>query len=80
MVNGFDLGFVIKQTLTTIYKKIDLAKVSLILCTNNYLLYQCLVQLGTTSEKQLIINIMVLRQLFEGREIDEIRSICGKDN
>ena len=80
MVNGFDLGFIIKQTLTIICKRIDLPKIPLILCTNSYLLYQCLIQLGTTSEKRLMINIMALRQSYKGRKIDEIRWICGKDN
>lgn len=73
MVNGFDLRFVIKQTFNIIYKRIDLPKISLILCTDSYLLYQCLVQLGTTSEKWLIINIIALKQFFEGQEIDKIR-------
>ena len=36
MVNGFDLGFVIKQTLATICKRIDLAKIPLVLCTDSY--------------------------------------------
>ncbi len=80
IINGFNLGFVIKQTLATICKRIDLAKVPLILCTNFYLLYQCLVQLGTTSEKRLMINIIVLRQSYAQRKIDEIRWICGEDN
>ena len=72
MVNEFNLGFVIKQMLATIYKRIDLAKIPLILYTNSYLLYQYLVQLGTISEKWLIINIIARRQSYEGREIDEI--------
>ena len=72
MVNEFDLGFVIKQTLATIYKRIDLAKILLILYTDSYLLYQCFVQLETISEKRLMIHIMALKQSYEGREIDEI--------
>ena len=60
-------------TLAMIYKRINLLKIPLILCTNSYLLYQCLVQLGTTSEKRLMIDIMAFRQSYEGREIDEIR-------
>ena len=73
MVNGFDLEFVIKQTFATRCKKINSAKIPLALCTDSYLLYQCLVQLGTTSEKRLMIDIMALRMSYEGREIDEIR-------
>ena len=80
MVNGFDLGFVIKQTFTMIYKRINLPKIPLILCTDSYSLYQCLIQLGTTSEKRLMINIMTLKQSYEGRQIDKIRWIYGKDN
>ena len=79
-MNGFDLGFVIKQTLAIICKRIDLPKIPLILYIDSYLLYQCFVQLGTTSEKRLMINIMVLRQSYKRQEIDKIRWICGKDN
>jgi hypothetical protein len=39
-----------------------------------------LVKLGTTQEKRLIIDIITLRQLYERREITEIRWINGKDN
>ena len=35
---------------------------------------------GTTSKKQLIIDNIVLRQSYKGREIDKLRWICGKDN
>ena len=80
MVNGFDLGFLIKQTLAITCTKIDLPKIFLILCTDSYLLYQCLVQLVTTSEKRLIIDIMALKHFYKGQEIDKIRGICGKNN
>ena len=64
MVNRFDLGFVIKQTLATICKRIDLPKISFILFDNSYLLYQCLFKLGTTSEKWLIFDLMVFRESY----------------
>ena len=80
MINRFELRFDIKQTLATMCKRIDLAKILLVLCINSYLLYQCLVQLRITSEKQLIIDIMALMQSYEGKEIDKIRWICSKDN
>lgn len=35
---------------------------------------------GTTKEKQLVINIMVLRQWYERQEIYEVRWINGIDN
>ena len=45
----------------------------IIICTNLYSLYKCLVKLGTTKEKYLIINIMALRQLYKRKEITEIQ-------
>ena len=80
MVSGFDLGFVINHTLSMIADRLGIPKPRLVLCTDSYSLYQCLVQLGTTSEKRLMIDVMGLRQSYESREIDEIRWICGKDN
>lgn len=73
IVNRFNLRFIIKQTLTTICKSIDLAKVPLILYIDFYPLYQCFVQLRTTSKKRLMIDIMALRQSYKRKEIDEIR-------
>ena len=51
-----------------------------IVCTDSYSLYECLVKLGTTGEKRLMIDIMGLRESYERREIEEIRWINGEDN
>ena len=42
--------------------------------------YECLVKLGTTKEKRLMIDIMAIRQSYERRELQEIRWINGQDN
>jgi hypothetical protein len=68
MVHGFDVGSVLKATLT---KMLDVV-VSLILATDSKSLYDCLVRLRTTIEKRLMINVMVLRQFYERREITEM--------
>ncbi len=39
---------------------------------DSYLLYKCLVKLGTTKEKRLIINIIVLRQFNKRIELIEV--------
>jgi hypothetical protein len=52
----------------------------MIICTDSYSLYECLVKLGTTREKRLMIDIMALRQSYENREIAEIRWINNHDN
>ncbi|KAF1934527.1 hypothetical protein EJ02DRAFT_461112, partial [Clathrospora elynae] len=80
MVNGFDMGIAIATTLRMITERLGLAAVPLVICTDSYSLYECLVKLGTTKEKRLMINIMALRQSYERREITEIRWINGEDN
>ncbi|KAF1935534.1 hypothetical protein EJ02DRAFT_123662 [Clathrospora elynae] len=80
MVNGFDIGIAIATTLRMITERLGLAAVPLVICTDSYSLYECLVKLGTTKEKRLMIDIMALRQSYERREITEIRWINGDDN
>ncbi|KAM4061543.1 polyprotein [Hirsutella rhossiliensis] len=79
MVQGFDMAIVIATTLQAIVKQLDLPRL-LIVCTDSYSLYECLVKLGTTKEKRLMIDIMALRQSYEQREMAEIRWINGDDN
>jgi hypothetical protein len=63
-----------------INKQLGFSQTPIVVCTDSYLLYKCLVKLGTTEKKRLMINIMALCQLYERREIIEIRWIDGKDN
>jgi hypothetical protein len=77
MVNGFDIGAAIKKTIENI-TKID--NLPLLLCTDSKCLYECLVKLGTTHEKRLMVDIMCLRQSYERREINEVIWIDGDSN
>ncbi|EEA24070.1 conserved hypothetical protein [Talaromyces marneffei ATCC 18224] len=52
----------------------------LVLCTDSKSLYECLVKLGTTREKRLMIDLMCLRQSYERQEITEVRWINGNSN
>jgi len=63
-----------------IIARLDLPPLPLIVCTNSRSLYDCIVILGTTAEKRLMIDILALRQSYEQREISEIRWIKGDDN
>ena len=56
MAYGFDIGALVKSTIDKMLG-IDLL---LVLCTDSKLLYKCLVKLGTTQEKRLIIDIICL--------------------
>jgi hypothetical protein len=72
IVNSFDIGIAIATTLRIITERLRIPVIPLIICTNLYSLYDCLVKLRTTKEKRLIINIIALRQLYKRREITEI--------
>ena len=80
MVNGFDIGIAIATTLRIITDRLRLPTIPLVIYTDSYSLYECLVKLGTTKEKRLMIDLMALRQSYERREITEIRWINGEDN
>ena len=77
MAYGFDAGSVMKSTVERIMK---IPILPLILCTDSKSLYDCLVKLGTTQEKRLMVDLMCLRQSYERREIMEVRWIGGGTN
>ncbi|RFU27594.1 hypothetical protein B7463_g8735, partial [Scytalidium lignicola] len=76
MAYGFDMGAAIKSTIEGILE-IDFP---LVICTDSRSLYDCLVKLGTTQEKWLMIDVMCLRQAYERRQIAEVRWIEGTTN
>lgn len=77
---GADMAIALTATTENILKQLKLSPLPVVVCTDSYSLYQFLVKLGTTSEKRLLIDIMVLRQSYETRKLHEIRWINGKDN
>ena len=74
------MAYAIGSTLNMITKQLGLPTIPVIVCTDSYSLYECLVKLGTTKEKRLMIDIMAIRQSYERRELQEIRWINGNDN
>ena len=76
MTYGFDIGALVKSTIDKVLE-IDLP---LVLYTNSKLLYECLVKLGITQEKRLIIDIICLRQAYKRKEIEKVKWIKGKSN
>jgi hypothetical protein len=73
---GFDIRALVKFTINKVLG-IDLP---LVLCTDSKLLYECLVKLGITQEKRLIIDIMCLRQAYKRKEVVKVKWIKGKSN
>lgn len=80
MVLGVDVAISVGTTLDRITKQLGIAKIPVVVCTDSFSLYECMVKLGTTKEKRLMIDIMAIRQSYERREITEIRWINGQDN
>ena len=76
MAYSFDIGAAIKAIV-----KLQLnISLPLILCTDLKSIYKCLVKLGTTQEKRLIIDVICLRQLYKRREIAKVKWINGDSN
>jgi hypothetical protein len=73
MVGEINMSFTIGFTLTMIIKQLGFLTIPIIVCTNSYSLYECLVKLETTKEKRLIIDIMAIRKSYENRKLFEIR-------
>ena len=61
MIRGVDMVFAIRTILKIIIDNLKLLAILIIICTDSYLLYKCLVKLGTTKEKRLIIDIIAIR-------------------
>ena len=64
-----DITYTIGSTLNMVIKQLDLPTIPIVVCTDSYSLYECLVKLGTTKEKRLMIDIMAIRQSYERREL-----------
>jgi len=76
MAHGFDMGASVKSTIDRALEM----ELPLVVCTDSKSLYECLVKLGTTREKRLMIDVMCLRQAYERREIAEVKWIKGESN
>lgn len=80
MVQGIDMGIALSTTLDLISNQVDIESIPTVVCTDSFSLYECMVKLGTTKEKRLMIDIMAIRESYERREITEMRWINGEDN
>ena len=69
MAYSFDIAAAIKSTINKMLFIITL----LILYTDLKSLFNCLVRLGTTQKKHLMINIIYLHQAYKRREIIKIK-------
>jgi hypothetical protein len=67
------MAVVINTTIRMIIEQLGFTRILIIVYTDLYSLYECLVKLGTTKEKRLMIDIMPIRQSYERRDLQGIR-------
>jgi hypothetical protein len=79
-VKSVNIAIAINTIIRMINEQLGFPQTPIVVCTDLYSLYKCLVKLSTTEEKRLIIDIIALCQSYERREITEIRWINRKDN
>jgi hypothetical protein len=79
LVLGFDILSTLKSATSQFHPRFSQG-IPLSICTDSHSLYDCLVKLGTTQEKRLMIDILSVRQSYERREITEILWIAGEKN
>jgi hypothetical protein len=80
MAHGVGIAITITSTLNVIMDRLSLPHIPIVICTDSFSLHECLVKLGTTKEKRLMIDIMALREAYERGELKDIRWIDGCDN
>lgn len=76
MMYGFDQSFVIHKAVEEFFEK----RVPLRIFTDSLSLFESLTSLNTTSEKRLLIDLSILRESYERREIADVFWIPGDQN
>ena len=80
MSSGVDIAYALNGTIAQVLARLGRPAIPLIVCTDSLSLYECIVKLGTTREKRLMVDIMAMRQMYEERELVEVRWIAGSSN
>ena len=76
MVLWFDQVYVIKEAMTNILGR----EVMMTIYTDSKCLFDALTNLNTTSEKRLMIDLSMLRESYERREITSVMWVPGCQN
>lgn len=76
MVFGFDQSYVLHKSITEFLGR----RIALRIYTDSLSLFESLTTLNTTSEKRLLIDLSMLRESYERREIADVFWIPGPQN
>ena len=60
IVVGADIAISLSTTYAMICDQLGINNFPVVMCMDSFSLYECLVKLGTTKEKRLMINIIAL--------------------
>ncbi len=77
LVDGFDLGFTIRGSIQSLTGR---SSVNLTLATDSRSLFCLAVTLGQTTERRLLIDLSIIREACEKREITEVVWLSGDSN
>jgi hypothetical protein len=72
IIESVNIIITINTIIKIITKQLRFSQTLIVVYTNLYLLYKCLVKLSITQRKRLIINIIVLQQLYKQKKIIKI--------
>jgi hypothetical protein len=78
IVSEVDIVIAIKTILKMIIDWLELPVIPIIIYTDLYSLYKCLVKLSTIKEKHLIIDIMALRQSYNVKNSLRFNGLIAK--
>ena len=80
IVARVDILISLATTIDIITSRLSILKLLIVVYIDSLSLYECIIKLRTTKEKRLIIDIIVIRQSYERRELTEMRWIDGARN
>ncbi len=72
IVVGVNIAISILTTLVIVTQRLKIEEIYIVVYTNSLSLYKCIVKLGTTKEKRLIIDIIAIRQSYKRRELFKV--------
>jgi hypothetical protein len=75
MANGVDMAVAIGTILDIITQQLEFFNIFIIIYTDSFSLYEYFVKLGTIKEKRLIIDIIMIQQAYEQKNVFKIRWI-----
>lgn len=75
-VDGFNVGYVLVSTLGNVYGRDP----SLALYTDSRSLYGLCISFSQTTERRLLINLALIREVYERQDISDVFWIGGRDN